>query len=246
MHHRPPGNCNYAGVLIVWDRMFGTFVGEKKQMNYYGLAKQYATFDPAFANVEHIRRQINVVSKRKNSSVFSYVTQFFRKRVNHPFVFQPMNLFTTIHPNPNELWKLPQGESKRIKLKSARTNVVLTVYIVLQFCMALGLSVGVLLMSKHLTTPERVMACLTLMASFSCYGRLLDGTDAGLVMETVRCVFLCVVGTMDLFQPQNVSKLPVPDWVKLASQIHLGVWIGVAVVAKIAFNSALESKEKKQ
>lgn len=28
MHHRPPGNCNYAGVLIVWDRLFGTFESE--------------------------------------------------------------------------------------------------------------------------------------------------------------------------------------------------------------------------
>eukprot|EP00300_Choanocystis_sp_HF-7_P005522 c14126_g1_i1.p1 GENE.c14126_g1_i1~~c14126_g1_i1.p1 ORF type:complete len:287 (+),score=42.24 c14126_g1_i1:44-904(+) len=28
MHHRPPGNCNYAGVLIIWDRIFGTFVAE--------------------------------------------------------------------------------------------------------------------------------------------------------------------------------------------------------------------------
>ncbi|RYH29427.1 fatty acid hydroxylase family protein [archaeon] len=28
MHHRPPGNCNYAGVLIVWDRLFGTFEPE--------------------------------------------------------------------------------------------------------------------------------------------------------------------------------------------------------------------------
>lgn len=28
LHHRPPGNCNYAGVLIIWDRIFGTFVAE--------------------------------------------------------------------------------------------------------------------------------------------------------------------------------------------------------------------------
>jgi sterol desaturase/sphingolipid hydroxylase (fatty acid hydroxylase superfamily) len=27
-HHRPPGNCNYAGFLIIWDRIFGTFVSE--------------------------------------------------------------------------------------------------------------------------------------------------------------------------------------------------------------------------
>lgn len=28
VHHRPPGNCNYAGFLIVWDRLFGTFTPE--------------------------------------------------------------------------------------------------------------------------------------------------------------------------------------------------------------------------
>lgn len=29
LHHRPPGNCNYAGVLIVWDRLFCTFQSER-------------------------------------------------------------------------------------------------------------------------------------------------------------------------------------------------------------------------
>jgi alkylglycerol monooxygenase len=28
LHHRPPGNCNYAGVLIIWDRLFCTFQSE--------------------------------------------------------------------------------------------------------------------------------------------------------------------------------------------------------------------------
>jgi alkylglycerol monooxygenase len=26
MHHRPPGNCNYGGMLIVWDVIFGSWV----------------------------------------------------------------------------------------------------------------------------------------------------------------------------------------------------------------------------
>lgn len=28
MHHHPPGNCNYGGVFIIWDRIFGTFQSE--------------------------------------------------------------------------------------------------------------------------------------------------------------------------------------------------------------------------
>jgi sterol desaturase/sphingolipid hydroxylase (fatty acid hydroxylase superfamily) len=248
MHHRPPGNCNYAGVLIVWDRMFGTFVAEKKQMNYYGLAKQYNTFDPAWANVEHIKRQLSVVSKRKNTHICSYATQFCRKRVHHPLVFQPMNLFNTIHPNPSVLWTLPQGEPKRKKLHSVRTNACLTVYIVLQFIFTLGLSIGTLMAAKHFTTAERVVVCATLIASFSSYGRLLDGTYVGLTMETVRCVCLGIVGTMHLFQPQKLSTLP--DWVPLASQIHCGVWLSVLLIVTYSWNNGttaeIQNKQKKQ
>ncbi len=40
MHHRPPGNCNYAGMFILWDRMFGTYEVELERKDYYGLAKQ--------------------------------------------------------------------------------------------------------------------------------------------------------------------------------------------------------------
>jgi sterol desaturase/sphingolipid hydroxylase (fatty acid hydroxylase superfamily) len=33
VHHRPPGNCNYAGTLIIWDRLFGTFTPEGELNN---------------------------------------------------------------------------------------------------------------------------------------------------------------------------------------------------------------------
>ena len=49
-HHRPPGNGNYGAVLIIWDRMFGTFQFEETHTDHYGLAKQYTTFDPVYAN----------------------------------------------------------------------------------------------------------------------------------------------------------------------------------------------------
>jgi hypothetical protein len=60
MHHRPPGNCNYGGVLIVWDRMFGTFVPEVVRRDYYGLAKQPNTFDPVKLNLQHYATLANL------------------------------------------------------------------------------------------------------------------------------------------------------------------------------------------
>lgn len=43
---------NYAGTLIVWDRMFGTFQAEEEEPTY-GTVKPLASFNPTWANVEH-------------------------------------------------------------------------------------------------------------------------------------------------------------------------------------------------
>ena len=56
MHHRPPGNCNYAGMFIVWDRLFGTYVAEVDRKDYYGLAHAPQTFDAVALNVQHAQR----------------------------------------------------------------------------------------------------------------------------------------------------------------------------------------------
>lgn len=40
-------DANYAGTLIIWDRMFGTFVPElEEDMPRYGLVRNIATFNP--------------------------------------------------------------------------------------------------------------------------------------------------------------------------------------------------------
>ena len=242
MHHRPPGNCNYAGVLIIWDRMFGTFVGEKKQKDYYGLAKQYQTFDPLWANMEHVKRQIQVVGKRKNKTLFSYFSQFFRKRAHHPFVFQPFNIFKTIHPNPNTLWNLPEGSSQRIRLESQRKHFLLTAFVVFEFLCTLGASIGLLLHAKGLTTTVRIGTALVLMLSLSVLGRLLDGTNMALFAESCRTLSLAYVFTFELFQPQG---MPIPKWFALASQIRVGVWFVTLAVSVVSFSSSSKEEKKK-
>ena len=43
---------NYAGVLIIWDRLFGTFQAEKiSEEMAYGLVHPIETFDPIHAQV---------------------------------------------------------------------------------------------------------------------------------------------------------------------------------------------------
>ena len=90
LHHRPPGNCNYAGVLIIWDRLFCTFqserhltttrvltTGKDKQVEsctetprgvIYGLARPLNNYDPVYANLCHLLRLCEVNGSRDSSN----------------------------------------------------------------------------------------------------------------------------------------------------------------------------------
>ncbi|XP_064396839.1 alkylglycerol monooxygenase-like isoform X2 [Halichondria panicea] len=63
VHHGTNPYCidkNYAGVLIIWDRMFGTFAEEKEKV-YYGLMHQPKTWNPIYAQFfvfAHIIRRV--------------------------------------------------------------------------------------------------------------------------------------------------------------------------------------------
>lgn len=58
-HHRVHHGCdakyidrNYAGTLIVWDRMFGSFQREEEEP-VYGITKPLASWNPVWANFHH-------------------------------------------------------------------------------------------------------------------------------------------------------------------------------------------------
>ncbi len=67
-------DANYAGVLIIWDRLFGTFVAENdEEKPHYGIVSQLGTFNPfrvAFHEWLGIWR--DVTSAKKFGHVFGY------------------------------------------------------------------------------------------------------------------------------------------------------------------------------
>ena len=58
MHHGRNPYCidkNYAGTLIVWDRLFGTFVEERDDERVvYGITHPIDTFDPLTIQFHHL------------------------------------------------------------------------------------------------------------------------------------------------------------------------------------------------
>lgn len=106
MHHRPPGNCNYGGIFIIYDKLFGTFIPEDEQIDLYGLAKQLNTFDPVEANVSHFRRMRNIhrgansTDEEQEESSWSSISRILRmlvsRRVKHAMLFHPQALLEEI------------------------------------------------------------------------------------------------------------------------------------------------------
>ncbi len=68
-HGRDPKyiDRNYAGVLIVWDRLFGTFQ-EEEERPVYGITKPLNSWNPVYANFVHYMDLFRAVAKARTIS----------------------------------------------------------------------------------------------------------------------------------------------------------------------------------
>ena len=166
--------------------MFGTFRSEREQQNYYGLAKQYDTFDPVWANFEHIKR---IVFNKVNTSF----ADLLKRRVKHKFVFDPLSVLKPLPPPVRSRWHVPI-EPKRAKLDPELPAGWLA-YCVVHFIITLVVALVVLMEERSFTKTQ--LACLSFMLlfSFSCVGRILDGArEMSIIMETIRILsFFAVI-----------------------------------------------------
>ena len=66
---------NHAGILIIWDRLFGTFKEEEERPNY-GLTRNVNTFNPvlvAFSEWKHLYKKMR--STRSTKDAFQYLVK---------------------------------------------------------------------------------------------------------------------------------------------------------------------------
>ncbi len=96
-HHRVHHGCkpeqidtNFGGVLIVWDRLFGTFKDERSVGEIeYGLSeRQPTTLNPIRLNLDEFIQMFKDVSKYKDISILyrspSYVSKYQKSSIEKP------------------------------------------------------------------------------------------------------------------------------------------------------------------
>ena len=129
VHHRPGTNANYAGVLIIWDRLFGTFISEGgAQVDNYGLGEPTLSFDPLWMQFVTAHRTLTRLGLR---------ALLFRRRIRHRFVVRPAALVAPL-PKGGPLWKLPTAPV-RPKYAGARLGAAARAYVLVHTVLLVAL-----------------------------------------------------------------------------------------------------------
>ena len=166
MHHRPPGNCNYAGMLIIWDRLFGTYCAETIRKDLYGLAPQPLTFDPLAINISHARRILSSGSARQ---------LVFGRRVPGRWRASVRAIFTPVPPlRADERAKGPGRRKWDGEPGAPPPGVLLNVWLVIALLASVAFSLRLMVAGRAMHPVRAVVAGIAASAAFACIGRVCD------------------------------------------------------------------------
>jgi sterol desaturase/sphingolipid hydroxylase (fatty acid hydroxylase superfamily) len=174
---------NYGAVLIVWDRLFGTFEPEVEEP-VYGTTVPLRSYSPLWANFVHIQRIIRLgrLAKTSRERLWAWVA----------------------HP----AW-LPEGATDpdakvdRATYEKYRPAVEpkLQAYLLGHFLFA-GTAMSVVVFYEHgLSTPQLAGAATVLIASFAAILGIVEGKPWAWPLERARVVGLSAVAVWLLSGP---------------------------------------------
>jgi sterol desaturase/sphingolipid hydroxylase (fatty acid hydroxylase superfamily) len=176
-HHRVHHACNpkyidrnYAGTLIIWDRMFGSFKEERDEP-VYGITKPLRSWNPVWANL-HVWADL-FGKARRTSRLVDRLRLFWSAPG-----WQPADL-GGFEPPP---------EVDRATYEKYRTPLPrgLALYVLVQFVLVLLGTTWLLFRQRELTLPLRSLGALAAVLSLAALGGLFERKAWAAAMEWAR------------------------------------------------------------
>ena len=168
---------NYAGFLIIWDRMFGTFCEEDEPV-VYGTVKPFKSFDPIWANF-HYWVEMAVLSWRAPQIKDKLKVWFM------PPEWSPAELGGTR--------AIPEVNKKTFKKWEVRLTNALALYLIFQFATVVLATMYLLISQESATENALVLLGATIILSTWVWGFLLRGWKWALIAEHVRLILLPLI-----------------------------------------------------
>jgi len=178
VHHGSDPWCldkNYAAVLIIWDRIFGTFQEERKDVKItYGLVKPPKKLNIAWNQVyyyKYIFQRAAAMKTWKDS---------FKALFYHPS-WTPETDINIKHTSSSQ-------KVKKVREKyNPKLSRGMEAYVVAHFFVSLMLQNTVVLHFNEYTWLSGILNTMYLLLTLSNIGALYDGWSSALLVEAIRC-----------------------------------------------------------
>lgn len=220
-HHRVHHGCdpkyidrNYAGILIVWDRLYGTFQVEEEEPTY-GITKPLASWNPLWANVHYYADLIRL--GRRAPSRREAWRLWWVGPADKP-EWARDGLGDADRPTP-----LTHGEAGKYDSRADRAMVP---YVVASYVGVLAATVGLLFGQEHLPTAAKWGAALWIAWGVLDVGAFFEARKWVVPAEVARLAVPIALGGWWLAQGQAV-----PGLVAAGAGTALLVWLALARTA---------------
>lgn len=205
---------NFAGIFIVWDRLFGTFQPEEEEP-VYGTVKPLASWNPVYANVEHWVRlwRMSLAAQRMRDKLAVWFM---------PPEWRPADLGGKV--------VIPEVDRTAYRKYEVAAPSGSTGYVAVQFVLvAAGISAALWLQEKG---PTWLVASLALwiVVSVAAWGGIFERRRWASGLEAVRLV--AIPGLVHWMTGSVVATLAAGAWAIL-SLVWLGRVLGVVGPARI-------------
>lgn len=198
---------NYAGTLIIWDRMFGTFVEEDEEP-VYGITKPLASWNPWWANL-HYWFELADLSRRAPYT-WDKLKVWFMPLGWTPRGLAPQHYACEITP-------------EMVVKYNARAPLGLNVYVLVQFALTLALSLMVTIRADEgAALMTLAMPALAVFVGLLNFGALFERRRWGLPAELAR-IAAVAAGTMVYLRSTSFAQAGQTAVVLLAAAS--AIWI---------------------
>lgn len=198
---------NYAGIFIIWDRLFGTFTPEAREP-VYGTVKPLRSFNPVWANVEHwvelaqrARR-----TRRLRDKLLVWVM---------PPEWQPADL-----GGPVTVPEVSRAEQRKYEVEAPRG---LDVYGALGFAGAVAATTALLWGAASLSTWQLAAVVAVMTAQLGTWGGLVEAKPWAVPLEWAR---LWASAGVVAWLAHGSAAFPAVAAGAAALALGLSIWVG--------------------
>ncbi|WP_413663828.1 sterol desaturase family protein [Microbulbifer sp. CNSA002] len=186
---------NYGGILILWDRLFGTYQQElESEPCLYGVRKPLNTFDPVAANLQHLKRM--AIDAWHTKSWWEKFTLWFRSTGYRP---------TDVEKS------MPVASTDLTNFKRFNPEISpgLRNYAFAQHLCYTATTLSLLWFTSVLSFWQLMGSVIALIICLAINGRILDGHPISGRLETLRlAALICAIPLLNnTYVPLFISYL---------------------------------------